>query len=164
MLVAAVLAVRRRPVLVAARRRLERARGQADHGGGRGRVESGRGRGGVHVLVRAHLLAEARATVAEPHLYPGLGQFGPATRDESDVTEEEKRVARCSPTVRENGSDGRTEDASSGFRPTFFTAVPVVSSSVLDRSVTRSDGDTRLRRHVVTAVVVIFYFIFLFHY
>lgn len=77
--VAAVLAVGRGHVLVGGGRRrgLERAGRETDNGrggGGRGWVE---GAGGVHVLVRAHLLPEPRPAVAEPHLYPGLGQFGP---------------------------------------------------------------------------------------
>lgn len=77
MIVAAtVLAVR--AVLAARHGGLERTRREADDGG---RVESGGRR--VHVLVRAHLLAETCPTVAEPDLYTGLGQFRPEKRTEN---------------------------------------------------------------------------------
>jgi len=69
---AAVLAVGRDVLARTGRRGLERARREAHDGGG---VENGRR--GVHVLVRAHLFAETRPTVAEPHLHPGLRQLGP---------------------------------------------------------------------------------------
>lgn len=77
MVVATILAV---SSVLAAGRGLERA-GREAHDR-RGRVKRCRC-SGVHVLVSAHLLAETSPAIAEPHLHPGLGEFGSGDRKQN---------------------------------------------------------------------------------